>query len=154
MCSPPGSVASISRVSSAVRNSQSRKSSSSRPFTVSSSVPGRIPSASAMLPGWMRATFTIDVTYQIHGRKAMGIKDLTAHQLNASTHSVQFSSFAVGPLGLFRYRLENRRRRPPSLPRDPADVLVLRLRPLSAAWQLHGLHRDLMTKHCDGAFRS
>jgi hypothetical protein len=45
--------------SSAVRNSQSRKSSSSRPLTVSSSVPVLRPSSSAMDPGWTAVTLII-----------------------------------------------------------------------------------------------
>ena len=46
----PGRRASMTSSSSAVRNSQSRKSASSRPLTVSNSVPGTMPSSSAMLP--------------------------------------------------------------------------------------------------------
>src|SRR6476661_3081854 len=46
--------------SSAVRNSQSRKSLSSRPFTVSSSVPGTTPISSQMLPDRTRLTRTMN----------------------------------------------------------------------------------------------
>ena len=57
--SPLGSRASITSSSSAVRNSQSRKSAISRPFTDRSSVPGSIPSSAAMLSGWTRLTRTM-----------------------------------------------------------------------------------------------
>ncbi len=56
--SPSGSRASTTKSSSAVRNSQSRKSVTRRPFTDNSSVPAAMPSAAAMLPHSTRATRT------------------------------------------------------------------------------------------------
>src|SRR5438067_115771 len=52
--SPPGNVADRTNCSSAVKNSQSRKSSSARPLTVWSSVPGTSPSAAPSEPGATR----------------------------------------------------------------------------------------------------
>src|SRR5438552_2690773 len=57
--SPVGSLASSRNRSSAVKNSQSRKSSSARPLTAWSSVPGTSPSAAPSEPGatdWTRTT--------------------------------------------------------------------------------------------------
>src|SRR5512140_3853671 len=58
--SPSGVDTSSTSSSSAVRNSQSRKSSSFRPFTAESTVPGRMPSSDATVSGRTRATLIID----------------------------------------------------------------------------------------------
>src|ERR1019366_997500 len=57
-------------------------------------------------------------------------------------------------LRLFCDRLENVGGGPAGLARDAADIIVLGLGSLTAAWELDGLYRDSVAEHIDGGLRA